>query len=735
MKKFLLLFGLLAAGAGSALAQTGPQFTLGGEIYYKWLWGNGRDAGALYNFTTIPGEGFGDNGQGSQLDLRGNGQLNQKVSFNFRLESRFNQNFWTNYGGFGFQNGSTPAGPGNCLGGNCGEFDPRSADYVQFRGAQVTMTPGYSWIDAVTVGSNDLGQFDPYVIGRIRYIDRDNAKALLFQGSALNRKLTWDVIRISLPRLWAGYGFSTGTWTASDAAYGAQVKYSASQQFDLGGIFQWVNDQEINLNDNNIDNGRDLTSRFRNSVFGAKVGIHPSSKIDIRGAFYRSSSEANPKFTAANFGGISSYSPVLLGSHKGNSWKADVDLNDPFGIGLTFNLEGFFIGADYSSLMAARRESDVLLTEGHDAAYNQPGPGNTAYGVFNTIGRPHSFGGWDGTAQQLPTINVDNDFTDFDEPMAETSIGWKGITIVPKFSAGPVDLSGEYTHLGYDTNWQAYGDPSKSLSATTFPGQDLDTGVGEYRTAYAPFQDKKTDLFAFHAKYIAPVAKGIELTGRLKYIKETDNRLNNSTFLPYQPGDCPGGGAACAGNQNSYSPGNSTSSLYGNPPVITVTNPVTGVKQTGYQWKPFDSIHDDDRDMKYWSYGLGAGYQLTDELYGSITADHYDVNLKDGNTAFQAYNLHEMASGKNKKTILSARALYVLGPGFEFHFEYQYNFGSFEPDFGGGYVVQYADSAISANHNVPVGSPGFTNRFGGWNSLLTRDFDQQRLKAWMKVAF
>ena len=734
--RFLFGAALLLAGAVPALAQTGPQFTLGGEIYYKWLWGNNRDQGALYNFTTIPGEGFGDNGQGTQIDLKGKGQLNNKVSFTFRLESRFNQNFWTNYGGFGFQNGSTPPGPGNCTAGNCGEFDPRSADYVQFRGAQVLMTPGYKWIDAVTVGSNDLGMFDPNVIGQIRYIDRDNAKALLFQGSAMNRKLSWDAVRISLPRLWAGPGFNTGTWVASDAAYGAQVKYRASSMFDTSAILQWVNDQEIDANDFNFDNGRNLRTRFHNTVVGAKVGIHPAAIVDIRGAFYRSSSWATPDLAGgATFGGISSYSPVLLGSHKGNNWKADVDVNDPFGIGLNFNLEGFFIGADYSSLMAARREADVLLMEGHDAAFAQPGPGNAAYGVFDQR-RPRPYGGWDGTAQQLATINVDNDFTDFDEPMAETAIGWKGFTIVPRWSSGNLELSAEYTHLGYDTNWQAWGDASQPLSATTFPGQDLDTGVGHnFRSAYQPFQDRKTDFYILHGKYIAPAGKGVELTGRVKYIHETDNRLNSARFLPYLAGDCPGGGAACAGNKNFYSAGNSTADLYGNPSVITVTNPVTGETATGYQWKPFDSISDDDRRMKYWAYSLGVGYQLTDELYANVNYDRYDVDLKDGNTAFQAYNLHEMASGKTHKNVLTAKALYVLGPGFEFHFEYQYNFGTFDPNFGGGYVVQYADATIAHNHDVPLNSPGFTNRFTGWNSLATRDFDQQRLKAWLKVAF
>ena len=37
----------------------------------------------------------------------------------------------------------------------------------------------------------------------------------------------------------------------------------------------------------------------------------------------------------------------------------------------------------------------------------------------------------ESNAQQVATINVDNEFTNFDEPMAETATGWRGITFAP----------------------------------------------------------------------------------------------------------------------------------------------------------------------------------------------------------------------------------------------------------------------------------------------------------------
>ena len=728
---------VLMAGVASA---DDFKLNLSGATYTKWLWGNMRYDGSVYNFTTVPGEGYGDNGQGSELELFVDAKVSSKVSVHARIHSRFNQNEWTNYGGWG---GSNPPNT-PCVGGNCGEFDPRSNQYIKLRGVAVTFTPGYKWLDDAVIGANDWGMFDPFVIGRIRYIDRDNASGLLFQGSMNRREFTWDFARISLPRLWAGPLYNTGIYNAADASYGIQFKYTPSGMFDLGGIFNYVNDQEVDSTDNNFDNGLNLKTRFRNTVAGVKFGAHPNAVFDFRGAYYWSTVASVPlglpgscmgnNCEVPTSFGINGYSPVIAGNHEGHSWKADLDINDPWGVGLSFNVEGFFLGSTYASMMAARRESDVLLTEGHDSAFAFPGPSNASYGVFGGNKTRIGYGGWDGNAIQEATINIDNEFTDFDEPMAETAIGWKGITFVPTYTSGSLQLSGEYTHLGYDTNWQAWGDPSRSITNTDYPATELDTGVGHnFRSAYAPFQDKKTDIALIKGKWVLNVGKGVDVFWKAKWINETDNRMNDARFLPYKAGDCPGNGVACANNLNFYSPGNSTGSYFSNPPVITVTNP-NGTTSTGYQWKPFDSLSDDDRKLDYYTLQLGAGYQLTNDLYASVEYHYYHANLKDGNTAFQAYNLMEMASGLSDKNFIIVKAKLPIG-GADIGFEYQYVFGTFKPDFGGGFVTQYADAGTAANVGVPVGSPGFSGRYGGWNSLLTRHFDQQRIKAFMKIQF
>ena len=350
--------GLLAVAAALAPLAPAPVFAADGQTmvisgvdYTKWLWGNLRDDGSLYNFTTVPGEGYGDNGQGTEIELLIAARPSKYVEVNARIHSRFSQNQWTNFGGFGGRNPALeepPAGP--CIGGDCGEFDPRSNQYIKLRGLTARFTPGFKWVDAVSIGSTDLGMFDPFTIGKIRYIDRDNAAAVLFQGSVFDRKLGYDLIRISLPRLWAGPNFETGDYTAADGAYGLQLKMEPNQLFDVVGIVERVRDIEVDSRDQEPDDGRDVRTRFENDVYGVKLGIHPSSMFDIRAAAYFSDANSEPIARApANFFSISGFSPVPAGKLDDESFKANVDINDPFGVGLSFNLEYFDIGAQYVS--------------------------------------------------------------------------------------------------------------------------------------------------------------------------------------------------------------------------------------------------------------------------------------------------------------------------------------------------------------------------------------------------
>jgi len=718
-----------------ALAQSeGPSLQVGGTTYTKFLWGNNAGQGAVYSFTTVPGEGYGDNGQGSEVEILLNGHVSKQVEVKARLHSRFSQNFWTSFDGFGGTVDPTK-GPDQCVAASCGEFDPRSDWYIKLRGVAVTVTPGYKWLDSATIGANDWGQFDPFVVGRIRYIDRDNMYGVLLQGSALNKALTWDVGRISQPKLWAGPSYSTGDFHALDATYVGQAKYVVSPQFDVGAIFDYVSDTEINTADNNWDDGRQLATRFWNAVGGLKAGLHISPQVDIRGQAYYSGMNSSPVLAPKDFSALTGFSPTPVGKHFDGSYKLDVVLNDPLEIGLSLNIEGFSIGSDYVSIMAARREADVLLTEGHDGAFAFPGPANSSFGVYPGNMPRIGYGGWSGTMTQVATVNVDNEFTDFDEQAAETVIGWKGITINPVYGSGSLDLSGEYSFITYNTNWQAWGDDNRPITSSLYPSMEVDSGVGHnFRSAYAPFQDKNTHLIALNGKYVLDVFKGIDVFGKLKFIYETDKRLNDPRYLPYQPGDCQGNGVACANNKNYYSAGNTTADIYVNPDVITNSD-----GETGYAYKPFSDISDDDREVKYFTFALGAGYQFTDSLYLSLHYQKYIADVWDGDTALQGYGFHEMVTGLHDKNQFVLKAKYVLA-GVEFGLEGQWTLGTFTPYLdrlnpGVDFVPQHADAARSAALHIPEGSLGFPTRVGGWQDLEPRFYSQARMKAFMKAQF
>lgn len=731
--------GLLALAAVAFIfAMATPadaQFWFDGNIYMKMLWGTDRLGSALYAYTSIPGEGLGDNGQGTQLELFLNGKAGKKVQFKASMQSRFNKNFWTNAGGYYISSacgtqGYDPNNP-NCLGN---EFDPRDNQVMKLRNASIIVTPGYNWLDRIWVGENDLGGFDPWVIGKIRYIDRFNMSAIQLSGSASKRKFAWDAIRISNSMFLEPQN-TGGQFQPADGTWGFQAKVRPNSMFDVLGLLSYAKDIEVDPIDYFTDNGRDIKNRFQNAVGGFVVGVHPSPKFDLKGSIYFSKSKTdlnlNGDYTDENFGfAIANYDVGPHGDLSDQSYKLNADLNDPFEKGLSFQLEYFNIGSDFVSMWAARREADVLLTEGYDAAFALPGPANIPYGVFGGGGDAPQpgpptrvnigYGGWSNTTVQVPTLNADNQFTDFEEPIAETAIGWKGFTAKPIFASGNWDIQGELTWLDYNTNWQMWNDPTLSITNSPYPAQDQDSGVlHNYRNAYAPFQDRSTFFGVANVKY--SFTSGVQIWGKYKHIDETDKRMNDPRFLPFNPD----------GTKHEYAPGLSTGDFYGNPPTITGAN-----GQSGYQWKPFDSLGDDDKDLKYNMFDFGIGKQLHQDFYGSVQYEHYNADLIDGNTAFQAYQLQQMASGKHKKNKLIFIGKFTLAGLQEAGFQFEHNWGTFEPDFGGGFVPQAITTEDQAkNTHSPIGTLGFFNRFGGWNSIEKHNYSQTRLKVYLKVVF
>ncbi len=702
--------------AGAQAAEVG-EIKFFGSIYAKFLDGNRQLQNALYNNAeTTPGEAGGDQGQGIEFELMFNSQVSKQVEIGGRIKARFNQNFWANFGGFGAQ-----------------ENDPRSAQYMKLRGAWARITPGYEWIDSATIGSNDWGMFDPFTQGKFRYIDRDNSSGILLQGSALGRDLRWDLARVSLARLFQGPQFNTGELFAQDAAWIGQLKYSPSPDWNVTGIYEIIQDDEVDPTDTDTLDGRDTVTRYKNTILGLKGQYSGLGFVDISGAYYDSSFDIDSDVCDLTFNGNCRFSPTPMSDTDGESYLINLEFNDLGIDGLTVAAQYFFIGADYVSVTSARREADVLLTEGQEATFQWGRPdynciyadltGNTGSNVQARCGNYANgnataglgYGGWNGEVQQVVSGMADNDFTDFDEPVAYSVIGWKGFTIVPKYRIGDWEFAAEYSDIGFDTNWQACnlrdasGLPDKDLGCI-YPRMEgtHSWGLGgDWRSPYAPYQDREMQIYSFRANYTLDFANGVDLAFRYKRIEDQDKRATTAAGL--------------ADAYDGY-PGAAGFAL--NPDWV----PNLGLG---------GCLECDDRTADYDTYGISAGYQIHPDLYLRLTYELHKVDLIDGTVdvapvglGFEASNdfgYVEYLTGKHEKNRLGLDFSYFLS-GVEFGGTFDWLWGKYDPEF-------YTNNGTSFSRLVPgPGIVAIATPLGNIPLTQTK-YDQYRMKVFMKVSF
>jgi len=232
----------------------------------------------------------------------------------------------------------------------------------------------------------------------------------------------------------------------------------------------------------------------------------------VKGAYYYS------KYKAPLFDQPWINSPKS--SINDNAFKLDVSLSSLLP-GLALNYQYFDIGAGYYSNTAARRESDVLLTEGSESAWygyakSSIWLGGTAKDYQQAPSSVNCWGGGstvcagDSGAKASANGLVDNAFMDFDEAPNESVQGWKGHTFVAGYEFAKIAFGGEYSRISYNYNWQNY-------SAT-----------GPLSNFFNLNNNRKTDLFVLKAAYVVPVAGGIELTAKYKLVDDTNSGQNNN---------------------------------------------------------------------------------------------------------------------------------------------------------------------------------------------------------------
>ena len=601
------------------------------------------------------------------------------------------------------------------------------------RGVYAIITPGYAWIDSATIGSNDFGMFDPMTQGKYRYIDRDNASGFLFQGSLFENRVRWDLARVSLPRLFAGPRFLTTNdpnspfkLETNDAAYTGQLRWNVNTDLNTTAIVTYVRDKEVAPNEGldikpneDIRDGTDVVTRYDNLVVGLKGEYSGFSAVDLSGAYYYSDYNIDESECDGDVNGNCRFSPLMNADSDDNSWFFNVDIGDFLISDLTFNIQAFHIGSDYMAIQSARREQDVLLSEGWintwqwgrpDYNFGNRENGNATAGL--------GYGGWNGDTQQVVSLMADNDFTDFDEPVAYDVHGYEGFTIVPNYTWGDWEFTGEFSYYDYDTNWQACGGRISNDGTTPDVGfrsacadYPRNEGIhawglgGDWRAPYSMYQDRETYMYGFRANYLLDFLNGFDLEFRYRFIDDEDDRVKSDQGLADAYGD---GYASGVVNED-------------------------WVFNFDQQFRDCTSC--DDRDAEYSQIGLTVGYQIHPDLYMELVLDRYEVDIVDGTIdvapvglGFEGSNdfgYAEYTTGEWTKDRLGLRFNYFLS-GVEFGASADWFWGDYDPEF-------YVNNGGRRSKLVPSGD--FVVTPLGNISTDDPDFNQYRLKAFMKVSF
>jgi hypothetical protein len=468
----------------------------GSDIYMKFLDGNHK----LVSGGSIDTASGADQGQFTELEIHMMSKISRQVEAGARILSRSSGAYWSEFGGFADEN------------------TPIKAKNMKLRGAYINLTPGYSWLRQAQLGSSDWGMFDPFTVGKMRYIDRDNINGVYFNGPLMFARSSYDVAWISLAQ-YLGPNFSTGDLQKNDGTYIGQIKVPLPRS-QITASLQQTQDTERDPADTNTYDGQSTYVRFRNQVVSVRVEGSPISGLDLRGAYYHSRYDANVA------GGVQTFSNLLGDNYQDKAFLVSADWSQTplpnFGIAV----QGFNIGAGYVTAVGARRESDVLLTDGSEAAW---------FGW----GDPKYIGGLANDMQQVPVTIRDNDFMDFDEPGAESAIGWKGITTLFKYELANSPMSLEITRLNYNQNWQNWGGKQNVFDVISWGGP---TGPN-----FKANTDRRTHIYVFKINHVFQVLGGLDTNFKVKRVADRDN--NDATTTADDTTTTDNGAAISVGNQ------------------------------------------------------------------------------------------------------------------------------------------------------------------------------------------
>lgn len=455
--------------AGTAFA---AELTVGSRYYTKFLDRNTYD---VTKYATT-GNGYGIR---SELELTLNGKVSDRAEMGGRILT-----VWDPSG--------VPMGSYS----DWQSWFNANANLWQVRGMWVKFRPAtIPTLNSILIGSTDLGMFNAWTIGKIRWIDRDNARIVLGEGTLGNS--TYNIGMTPLPP------FMGPDWNQAATnpdprrswIYGANLSLPLSTvaNVKVNGSRVLAMQQDPNTTDTTVG-----TKRFDDMVATADILLTP-----------------NPVYNISALVGASRYteSKSIIGTPQvwwphipysdtacyGSALKVTAIANDPLGIGLTLKGEVYDVSPDFISVMAARRETNVLLSEGH-----------IRYGQLDQWGgRADNGSTWRGDVGFTPAIGpnlsagfVDNGITDWNETSYQSIVGTNGITLIPEYRAGALGIKGELSYTGNKLN-----------------SQSVDTAKYFWSAAKV---NQSSLLGAVRVDYLLPYGNGVGLFGKAKMVTWSD---------------------------------------------------------------------------------------------------------------------------------------------------------------------------------------------------------------------
>ena len=514
---------------------------VGGKIYTKFLYTNNDSQGCLVHGNPFWDETItGGNGVCSEFEINIKGKVSRWVQAGVRVKSRFHTN-WHDWWESGNQNFLQDGKPVHNTSGDTQGLD--HAEYMKLRGYFMRISAPIPTLRWIHVGSSDFSMFNPWTIGKLRYIDRDNGKGIFLEGDAFDDGFAYHVGAIALPKLFVGPGWSTGLgdpavdypFLTQDWAYAAKLRFQLLDELALTLVGDFTSDLEVDLADPDAsgtlypqcedalgnpipgcerDGGVDMDPRYQSINTTAELQWDATDLLQIKGLFGYSQQTIFPEHMVNGVLNNAGVSPVLFDDTKDVAGVLDIAWDDPFEVGLSFKAQGFYVGPRWNSIFGARRETDVLLTDGF---------------VDN--------GG------QIPTLNIANEFQDWDEAWYESCIGWQGATGVALMDAGALSLELEGTVIDYGSdgqNWATkptsiYGEQREPIYPSFLHTDGFtDTDLYDYanvgdrgrdlRSIFRENQERFTTIAVVKARYQFDIGRGLDLRTKFKLIWDTDDR-------------------------------------------------------------------------------------------------------------------------------------------------------------------------------------------------------------------